>query len=79
MASFFNVLGALAFTAVAKTIGKGIILPEALPTKTFLMVLISGLAGAIIWTYVCTTFGIPISVTHSLVGAILGAGIVAGG
>ncbi|MCD6202878.1 MAG: inorganic phosphate transporter [Methanophagales archaeon] len=79
LASFFNVLGALAFTAVAKTIGKGIIPPEALPTKTFLMVLISGLAGAIIWTYVCTTFGIPISVTHSLVGAILGAGIVAGG
>lgn len=79
LASFFNVLGAFAFTAVAKTVGKGIVPPGALPTNIFLLVLISGLLGAIIWTYICTSFGIPISVTHSLVGAILGAGIVAGG
>ncbi len=79
LASFFNVLGAFVFTAVAKTVGKGIVPPGALPPNIFLLVLISGLLGAIIWTYICTSFGIPISVTHSLVGAILGAGIVAGG
>lgn len=79
LASFFNALGAFVFTAVAKTVGKGIVPPGALPTNIFLLVLISGLLGAIIWTYICTSFGIPISVTHSLVGAILGAGIVAGG
>ncbi|RJS81373.1 anion permease [Methanophagales archaeon] len=79
LASVFNLIGALAFEAVAKTIGKGIVPPESLPASIFLVVIISGLLGAIIWTYTCTSLGIPISVTHSLVGGLLGAGIVAGG
>lgn len=79
LASVFNLVGAFAFTKVAKTIGKGIVSTTNLTTDVFLLVLISGLVGAILWSYICTAVGIPISVTHSLVGAIVGAGLVAGG
>jgi len=79
LASFFNLLGAFFFTEVAKTIGKGIVSTSDLEPNVFLLVLMSGLVGAILWTYLCTSVGIPISVTHSLVGAIMGAGFVAGG
>lgn len=79
LASIFNLLGALFFTEVARTIGSGIISTAELSTALFLLVLLGGLLGAILWTFLCTTLGIPISVTHSLVGAIMGAGYLAGG
>jgi PiT family inorganic phosphate transporter len=79
LASFFNLLGAFAFSEVAKTIGKGIVTTSELPIEVLFMILIGGLIGATLWTYLCTIAGIPISVTHSLVGAIMGAGLVAGG
>ncbi len=79
LASLFNLTGAFAITAVAATIGKGIVSLPELEQEIAFMVLIGGLLGAIIWTFICTTLGIPISVTHSLVGGLLGSGIVAGG
>jgi len=79
LASVFNLTGALVVTAVAATIGKGIVSLPELEQEIAFMVLISGLLGAIIWTFICTVLGIPISVTHSLVGGLLGAGIIAGG
>jgi PiT family inorganic phosphate transporter len=79
LSSVFNLAGAFMFTEVAKTIGKGIVSATNLSPTVFLLVLISGLIGAILWTYLCTAAGIPISVTHALVGAIMGAGLVAGG
>jgi PiT family inorganic phosphate transporter len=79
LASLFNLLGAFFFTEVAKTIGQGIVSTTDLATTVFLLVLISGLLGAILWTFICTSAGIPISVTHSLIGALLGAGLAAGG
>ncbi len=79
VASVFNLAGAFASTRVAETIGKGIVDIKSLAPDIFFGVLISGLIGAIIWVFLCTTFGIPISVSHSLVGGLLGAGIAAGG
>ena len=81
LASVFNIAGAFATTEVAKTIGKGIVSPDFLTAEpqTGLTVLAAGVFGAIAWTFLCTRFGIPISVTHSLVGGLLGAGISAGG
>ncbi|HID19795.1 MAG TPA: inorganic phosphate transporter [Methanophagales archaeon] len=79
LASLFNLTGAFVVTAVAETIGKGIVAPSDLEPEVYLLVLIGGLLGAILWTFICTTLGIPISVTHSLVGGLLGAGIAAGG
>lgn len=61
--------------AVATTIGKGIVLPEVIDFS----VLIIALVAAIIWSYGATFKGIPISITHALVGGLVGAGIAKGG
>lgn len=75
-AAFFNMVAAFGFgVAVAKTIGKGIVSPEILSLWFVLAVLL----GAIVWTYTCTMLGLPISVSHALVGGIIGAGLVKGG
>ncbi len=72
LSGFFNLMGAFITTEVAKTIGKGVILPNMISQE----LLIFSLIGAISWIYLSTKLGIPISVTHSLVGGLLGAGIV---
>ena len=75
-AAFFNMAAAFGFgVGVAKTIGKGIVSSEILTLWFVFAVLI----GAIIWTYGCTMLGLPISVSHALVGGIVGAGLVKGG
>ena len=43
------------------------------------LLLLSGLFGASLWVFICTKSGIPISVSHSLIGGIIGAGIIARG
>ncbi|HEY4643668.1 MAG TPA: inorganic phosphate transporter [Bacteroidota bacterium] len=75
LAFAFNVLGAFVSTEVAKTIGKGILNPEIIDYP----IIVSSLVGAIIWAGFCTHYGIPISITHSLVGGLIGAGIAAKG
>jgi len=75
LAGFFNFLGALVSTRVAETIGKGIIISEFMTQE----IIIAGLVGAIVWVGFCTKYGIPVSVTHSLVGGMMGGGIAAGG
>ena len=75
LASILNLAGAFVTTEVAKTIGKGIVPPESINQT----LLISALLGAILWTAFCTKLGIPISVSHSLVGGLMGAGIACGG
>jgi PiT family inorganic phosphate transporter len=75
LAAIFNLLGAFITTEVAKTIGKGIVLQEIISQP----LLISALIGAIIWVAFSTKFGIPISVTHSLVGGLIGATLISTG
>lgn len=75
IARTLNFLGALSHTAVAATVGKGIIDPES----TSLVLILAALVGAALWTAIATYQGVPISVTHSLVGGLLGAGVAAGG
>jgi len=74
-AAIFNLFGAFITTEVAKTIGEGIVQPEVISQP----LLIFSLIGATIWVVYSTKFGIPISVTHSLVGGLIGAAIVAVG
>ena len=62
-------------TAVAKTIGKGIVNPEIFTP----ILLLIGLCGAVFWVNFCSRSGIPVSSSHSLVGGLMGAGIAAGG
>lgn len=75
LASLLNFAGALVSTEVAKTIGKGIVMPEYMN----MLVIATGVIGASVWVFICTRYGIPISVSHSLVGGIMGAGLAAGG
>jgi PiT family inorganic phosphate transporter len=75
VASIFDMLGAFASTRVAQTIGKGIIPSQHMT----LLILLAGTLGAVVWVFFCTKIGIPISVSHALVGGLLGAGLAAGG
>ncbi len=75
MAAVFNTLGAFVTTAVAKTIGKGIVDPAEIN----LWILIFALVGAIVWSGSCSYLGIPISVTHAMVGGLMGAAAAAFG
>jgi PiT family inorganic phosphate transporter len=75
LSAIFNFLGSLFSTEVAKTIGKGILNQEVITP----FLLIFSLIGAILWTWLSTKFGIPISVTHALIGGLIGPGLVSAG
>lgn len=76
LASFFNMVGPFLFsTAIAKTIGKGIVDPTNLTTY----VLLGAMVGAVLWVFLSSVFGIPVSSSHALVGGMVGAGMAAGG
>lgn len=75
MAAAFNFIGAFAGTAVAKTIGGGLV-DEQTTTQT---VVAAALIGAIVWNLITWRLGIPSSSSHALIGGLLGATIVAAG
>jgi PiT family inorganic phosphate transporter len=75
MAAFCNFAGAATGTAVALTIGKGIVNPEFLTMTT----VIAGAGAIVIWASFATYLGMPISLTHGLVSGLVGAGIAVSG
>lgn len=76
LAAFSNFIAAFIFgVSVANTIGKGIVDPSVVT----LWIILAGLVGAIIWVYITTYFGLPISASHSLIGGLIGAGLAAVG
>lgn len=75
-AAFFNFIAAFAFgVSVATTIGKGMVDVNVVDNY----VILSGLVGAIILTATATHFGLPISVSHSIIGGFGGAAITKAG
>ncbi|MFC2004238.1 anion permease [Chloroflexota bacterium] len=70
-----NMVGAMSGLAVAKTIGKGILIPEAISYLT----VISGLLAVITWGTIATYWGLPVSITHSFVAGLAAAGVVVAG
>ncbi len=75
LAAVFNLVGALAGTAVASTIGKGLV-----DTNVVTMVTIfSGLTGAIIWNLLTWWLGLPSSSSHALIGGLCGAAVASAG
>jgi len=75
IAMVFEFAGAyLAGGEVTSTIRKGIIDPELLSDEPELLVygMMSALLAAGIWLFIATTYGWPVSTTHSIVGAIVG-------
>ncbi len=75
-AAFFNFAAAFGFGVhVANTMGKGIVDPKVITP----VLILSALVGATLWTHVCTRFGMPISVSHALIGGLVGAGVAKAG
>jgi PiT family inorganic phosphate transporter len=75
MAAAFNFIGAFAGTAVAKTIGAGLV-DETTTTQA---VVGAALIGAIVWNLITWRLGIPSSSSHALIGGLLGATVIAAG
>lgn len=68
-AAFWNFAAFFIFGIhIANTIGKGIIDPSIVNPQLVL----SALIGAVIWVWVCTHYGLPISVSHALIGGMIG-------
>lgn len=79
MAAVGNLIGPLFFsTAIAATIGKGIIKIEMVPNNEMLVIMVfSALVGAIVWDLITWYLGLPTSSSHALVGGLVGAGLAA--
>ena len=75
-AAFFNFVAAfLLGTAVAKTIGGGMIRVDSVTQY----VVITGLAGAIVWDLLTWWWGLPTSSSHALIGGYAGAAVMRSG
>lgn len=75
-AAFFNFVAAFAFgVSVATTIGKGLVDVNVVDN----FVIFSGILGAIILTATATHFGLPISVSHAIIGGYGGAALAKAG
>ncbi len=81
IAAVFEAAGALiAGGEVVGTIRSGIINPAGIADPdTFIWVMMAALLASALWLNVATAVGAPVSTTHSIVGAVLGAGIAASG
>ena len=75
VAAAANLAGAFATTAVAKTVGKGIIDTGLANEKTIL----AALLGAIAWNLFTWWLGLPSSSSHALIGGLVGAALVQSG
>jgi inorganic phosphate transporter, PiT family len=76
IAAIANFTGPFIFgTAVAATVGKGIIQPEF----STIYVILAGLIGAIVWDLITWYFGLPSSSSHALIGGLVGSALIAGG
>jgi PiT family inorganic phosphate transporter len=75
-AAFFNFVAAFTVgTAVAKTVGKGLVDPAVVDPN----VVLAGLIGAIIWNLITWWLGLPSSSSHALLGGYGGAAVAKAG
>jgi inorganic phosphate transporter, PiT family len=71
LAAFFNLTGALSGTAVASTIGKGMVDTNVITMGAILCALI----GAIVWNLITWLLGLPSSSSHALIGGLCGSAL----
>src|SRR3954470_7969469 len=75
-AAFFNFVAAFTFgTAVAKTVGSGLVDIKIVSFS----VIFAGLIGAIVWDLITWYYGLPTSSSHALIGGYGGAGVAKAG
>lgn len=75
MAAVLNLLGALSGTAVAKTVGAGLVDVSSVTQVT----VISALLSAIIWDLITWYLGLPTSSSHAILSGVVGAAIATAG
>jgi PiT family inorganic phosphate transporter len=75
LAAVTNLGGALAGTAVATTVGRGLVDAQSVTGVT----LICGLLGAILWNLLTWRLGLPSSSSHALIGGLVGAAVASSG
>lgn len=75
MAVVMNTIGAMSGTAVAATVGKGIVDPSALTLPSITAAMLSIVA----WGMIAARFGIPVSKSHALLAGLAGAAFEGGG
>ncbi|MCA1572829.1 MAG: inorganic phosphate transporter [Chloroflexi bacterium] len=76
MSAVANFVGALTGTAVAETVGVGLIDTNVVESQT---VIAAALVGAIAWNLLTWRLGIPSSSSHALIGGLLGAAVISAG
>ena len=73
---FFSLLGAILLGSnVIKTIGKGVVPINLLPKEKADLIALTSLLGAAVWVTIATYKKFPVSTSHSIVGAVAGAGL----
>jgi inorganic phosphate transporter, PiT family len=75
VAAVMNLAGAFVYTAVAKTVGSGLIKSTTVSEK----ILLAALLGAIGWNLLTWRLGLPSSSSHALIGGLVGGAIAASG
>lgn len=75
MATVLNMVGALTGTAVAKTVGSGLVEASCITQVT----IISALIAAIIWDIITWYYGLPTSSSHAILSGVVGAAIATAG
>lgn len=75
LAAITNLAGALAGTAVATTVGKGLVDANVVTSAT----IICGLMGSVVWNLITWRLGLPSSSSHALIGGLIGAAVAAAG
>jgi PiT family inorganic phosphate transporter len=75
MAAVLNAAGAFAGTAVASTIGKGIVRAEVIDIQT----VGAAMMGIVVWSTIAWYYGLPTSESHGLVAGLAGAGLATAG
>ena len=75
IATLLNILGTMSGTAVAATIGKGIVRPEVINIYT----VAAAMVGIVFWSSLAARYGLPTSESHALIAGLTGAGLATAG
>ena len=80
IAGVLNIVGAVFVGShVTDTVRKGVVDVTGLDSHTLLLGFVASLLAAAIWVTLSTWKSMPISTTHSIIGALMGFGLIAGG